>query len=299
MTFAIVAGLLLTIEIRDGCPLMPTFALAFPQIDPVAISFGPLAIRWYALGYLGGIFGGWWLMARLVSQPQLWPQGAPMTREQVSDLVLWVTVGIVAGGRLGYVLFYNAGYFAQNPMEIFQVWSGGMSFHGGFLGVIIALMLFARRHKIPLLSMGDGVACVVPIGLFLVRLTNFTNGELWGRPTDVPWAFVFPGAGHEPRHPSQLYEAGLEGLVLFILLLTLAYGYKAFAKPGLLIGVFFTFYGAARIFVENFREPDAHLGFIAGNLTMGMILSIPMVIAGLGFIYYAVKNPALKTSGKS
>ncbi|MGB1088139.1 MAG: prolipoprotein diacylglyceryl transferase, partial [Alphaproteobacteria bacterium] len=244
-----------------------------------------------ALGYLGGIFGGWWLMNRLVTANRLWPQGSTITREHVGDLVIWVTIGIVVGGRLGYVLFYNPAYFADNPGEIFAVWSGGMAFHGGFLGVVIALIMFARKYNIPMLSLGDAVACVVPIGLLLVRGANFINGELWGRPTDVPWGMVFPGAGHEPRHPSQLYEAGLEGLALFALLLLLAFAFKAFARPGLLIGVFFVFYGASRIFVENFREPDAHLGFIAGPLTMGMILSLPMIIAGMGFLIYAMRQP--------
>lgn len=271
---------------------MPTFALTFPQIDPVALSFGPIVIRWYALGYLAGIFGGWWLMARLVSSEKLWPQGRAMTREQVGDFVIWVTIGIVAGGRLGYVLFYNLPYFSRHPLEIFEVWGGGMSFHGGLLGVIIAIILFARRQKIPLLSLGDAVACVVPIGIFLVRIANFINGELWGRVTDVPWAMVFPGAGHEPRHPSQLYEAGLEGLLMFIVVMTLALGFKAFGRPGLLTGTFLTIYGISRMVVEQVREPDAHLGFIVGNLTMGLLLSIPMVVAGLAFILYARRTSA-------
>src|SRR3954467_643600 len=197
---------------------MPVFILTFPAFDPVLISFGPFVVRWYALAYIVGILGGWFYARAIVRSEQLWGGPAPLTVADYDDFVLWVTLGIILGGRLGYVLFYNPAYFAAHPLETVQLWKGGMSFHGGFLGCVIAVILFARRRGIPILSLGDITCAVAPIGLFLGRVANFINGELWGRPSDVPWAMAFPGAGPVPRHPSQLYEATLEGIVLFVVL---------------------------------------------------------------------------------
>jgi phosphatidylglycerol:prolipoprotein diacylglycerol transferase len=209
------------------------------------------------------------------------------------DFVLWVTIGIILGGRAGYVLFYNPSHFAAHPLEILQLWSGGMSFHGGFLGCVVAVVLFARRRGISILSLGDITCAVGTIGLFLGRLANFINGELWGRRTDVPWAMVFPGGGPSPRHPSQLYEAGLEGLALFgVLWLAMRMG--ALRRPGLIIGMFAIFYSIARTFSEFFREPDPQLGFLWGGLTMGMLLSVPLLLAGVAFSAAALSRPPLR-----
>jgi phosphatidylglycerol:prolipoprotein diacylglycerol transferase len=202
---------------------------------------------------------------------------------------LWVTLGIILGGRLGYVVFYNPVYFAAHPLEILQLWKGGMSFHGGFAGCAVAVILFGLKRGISVLSLGDITCAVGPIGLFLGRVANFINGELWGRPTDVPWAMVFPNAGPLPRHPSQLYEAALEGLLLLALLYA-AMRVGALRRPGLIIGLFAVGYAAARIFAEFFREPDAHIGLLWGGFTLGMLLSLPLLLAGLGFITYALKR---------
>ncbi|HEY9213011.1 MAG TPA: prolipoprotein diacylglyceryl transferase [Ancylobacter sp.] len=271
---------------------MPLLALPFPAIDPILIELGPFAIRWYALAYVAGLLLGWWLAKRLCSHPALWGGKAPIAPEQFDDAVVWIAFGVILGGRIGYVLFYNLPYYAAHPLEALTVWHGGMSFHGGFLGSILAMALFCWRRKLPLVSMLDIAAAVVPIGLFFGRLANFINGELWGRVTDVPWAFVFPNGGPEPRHPSQLYEAGLEGLVIFVVLL-LAVRAGALARPGLIAGIFVLLYGCARIFVEMFREPDAQLGYLYGGITMGMLLSVPMLLVGLYFIVRAARRPAL------
>jgi len=262
--------------------------LAFPAIDPIAVQIGPLAIRWYALAYIGGIVLGWWLARRLAA---LHPVAA--TREQVDDAVTWVTLGIILGGRLGYVLFYRPGYYVTAPWEALYLWHGGMSFHGGMLGVIIALWWFCRRQHIDPLLLGDRAAAVVPIGLFLGRLANFANGELWGRVSDVPWAMVFPTGGPEPRHPSQLYQAFLEGVVLFVLLQVLVRIPAIRARPGTLTGVFLVGYGIARLIGELFRQPDAHLGFLVAGITMGQLLSLPMVAVGLWLILRARQRPAV------
>jgi phosphatidylglycerol:prolipoprotein diacylglycerol transferase len=256
--------------------------LAFPVIDPVLIEIGPFAIRWYALAYIAGIVLGWRLARHLV-------QWAPKvaTAEQVDDYVTWVTLGIIAGGRLGYVLFYRPGYYVTAPWEALYVWQGGMSFHGGALGVIIATWWFARRNSLDWVAFADRVVCVVPIGLFFGRLANFINGELWGRVTDVPWAMVFPTGGPEPRHPSQLYQAGLEGACLFILLMVLARSERIRARPGVLSGAFLAGYGVARSLGELFRQPDAHLGFLVAGATMGQLLSVPMILAGAWLILRA------------
>lgn len=259
---------------------MPVHVLPFPNFDPVLIAIGPFAIRWYALAYILGILIGWAYARSLIRSERLWKGPAPMTPADFDDFILWVTLGIVLGGRAGYVLFYNPTYFAAHPLEIFQLWQGGMSFHGGFLGCVAAVLLFAHRSNIPALALGDITCAVAPIGLFLGRIANFVNGELWGRPTDVPWAFIFPDADALPRHPSQLYEAALEGLLL-LALLAFAVRCGALQRRGLVSGLFLLGYGLARIFVEFFREPDPQLGFIWGGLTMGMILSVPMAMAGL------------------
>jgi phosphatidylglycerol---prolipoprotein diacylglyceryl transferase len=267
---------------------MPFLAITFPVFDPIAISIGPIAIRWYALAYIGGIVLGWIYARSLIKKERLWGGPAPVSLPQLDDFILWVTVGIIVGGRTGYVLFYNPAFFAQHPAEIFQLWNGGMSFHGGFLGCVAAVMLFARRNGISILSLGDITTAVGPIGLFLGRLANFINSELWGRTTDasVPWAVVFPNGGPLPRHPSQLYEAALEGILLFTVLAVMI-RMGALKRPGLILGSFIAIYALARITGELFREPDPQLGFLWGGLTMGMLLSVPMIIAGLILIVLA------------
>ncbi len=269
---------------------MPPFlVLPFPVIDPVLISIGPFAIRWYALAYIGGILLGWMYARALIRAEELWGGKPPLRLEDFDDFILWVTLGIILGGRLGYVLFYNPAHYAANPLEAFELWNGGMSFHGGFLGCVAAVMLFGWKRKISIASLGDLTCAAAPIGLFLGRLANFINGELWGRTTDVPWAMVFPHGGPLPRHPSQLYEAVLEGLVLFIVLYMLIRG-GALRRPGLILGSFALFYALARSFCEFFREPDAQLGFLWGGMTMGMLLSIPLAIAGIIIIAFAMKR---------
>lgn len=269
---------------------MPFLTLPFPDIDPVLISIGPFAIRWYALAYIGGILLGWVYARWMIRKTELWAGGKPpMTVTDYDDFIVWVTLGIILGGRTGYILFYNPAYFAAHPSEIFQLWNGGMSFHGGFAGCVLAVVLFAWRRKISVLSLGDLTCAAGPIGLFLGRIANFINGELWGRTTDVPWAFIFPHAGPLPRHPSQLYEATLEGLVLFIVLALFVRG-GALKRPGLIVGIFAIGYALARSFCELFREPDAQLGFLWGGLTMGMLLSVPLLLAGIAFVVYALRR---------
>jgi phosphatidylglycerol:prolipoprotein diacylglycerol transferase len=272
---------------------MPHFALSFPAFDPVLIRLGPLAVRWYALAYIAGILLGWIYARAIIRSEQAWGGPAPMTTRDYDDFILWVTLGIIVGGRIGYVAFYNPAYFAANPGEIVQLWKGGMSFHGGFLGCVLAVILFALYRGIPMLSLGDITCAAGPIGLFFGRVANFINGELWGRPTDVSWAFVFPTGGPIPRHPSQLYEAVLEGLVLFaVLALMIRAG--ALKRPGLIIGAFAVGYAIARSFCELFREPDPQLGYLWGGLTMGMLLSLPLLLAGLAFIAHAMRREPLR-----
>ena len=267
---------------------MPFLAIAFPVFDPVAISLGPIAIRWYALAYIGGIVLGWIYARSLLKNEKLWGGPAPITVTQLDDFILWVTLGIIVGGRSGYVLFYNLPFFMQNPSAIFKLWEGGMSFHGGFMGCVVAVMWFARKNGVPILSLGDITTAVGPIGLFLGRLANFINSELWGRVTDdsVPWAVIFPNGGPLPRHPSQLYEAFLEGIVLFTVL-TVMIRMGALKRPGLILGSFILIYALARITGEMFREPDPQLGFLWRGLTMGMLLSLPMIVAGIILIVQA------------
>jgi phosphatidylglycerol:prolipoprotein diacylglycerol transferase len=257
------------------------FAIAFPIIDPVVISIGPFAIRWYALAYIAGLMLGWRYCRRLAAK------GGPVTPEAFDDFLTWATLGVILGGRLGYVLFYKPDYYIGHPLEIFAVWQGGMSYHGGMIGVLAAIWFYARRHALPFLALGDLVAAATPIGLFFGRIANFINGELYGRASDVPWAMAFPNGGPEPRHPSQLYEAVLEGLVLFIILAVLSSKPEIRARHGLIGGVFLAGYGIARIISEAFREPDSFLGFFALGTTMGQWLSLPMVVAGLVLIVRA------------
>jgi phosphatidylglycerol:prolipoprotein diacylglycerol transferase len=272
--------------------MAPSLVIPFPHIDPVLVQIGPFALRWYALAYIAGILIGWLLARALIANERLWGGPAPMTVTDFDDFVLWCTLGVILGGRIGYVLFYNSEHFLAHPAEILKLWNGGMSFHGGFIGVVIAVALFAHRRRIPALSLGDVTAAVYPIGHFLGRLANFINGELWGRVSDVPWAMVFPGGGPLPRHPSQIYQATIEGLLLFIVLIMFVRA-GALKRPGFVLGLFATGYGIARIVCEFFREPDPQLGFLWGGLTMGQLLSIPLILAGVALIAYARRRSPL------
>lgn len=299
--------------------------LPFPEIDPVLIHiWGAVAIRWYALSYIAGLMFGWWAAARMTHERALWKNPtfsnkAPITADQVGDLVVWATFGVILGGRIGWILFYGIALcgvspgsemcagpigghtlpldFLDHPMRLFTVWEGGMSFHGGLAGVALAVWLFCRRHKLQLLPVADMIAVVAPIGLFFGRLANFINGELWGKVTDVPWAMVFCNdtiraahrncpAGLQPRHPSQLYEAALEGIVLFLILQFALRRFKLNERPGLLTGMFFLGYGCFRFFVEFFREPD---GQFIGWFSMGMALSIPLWAAAGAFLWISLR----------
>src|SRR3712207_1029254 len=273
-------------------------ALSFPLIDPIAISIGPFAIRWYALAYVAGLLGGWFYAKRLAARAGLWGGLKQPKPIDVDDLIVWVALGVVLGGRIGYVLFYNLGSYLSQPLEILAVWRGGMSFHGGFLGAVLAIVLFARSRGLNPLAMLDMAAVVTPIGLFFGRIANFINGELWGRPApDFPYAVVFPEAGPVPRHPSQLYEALTEGLLLFLIMAVAARRF-GFRRPGLLGGIFVLGYALARIACEFFREPDPQLGFLFGSsvdalrggITMGMLLSLPMALAGAVAIALALRG---------
>lgn len=266
-------------------------AIAFPMIDPIIVQFGPLAIRWYSLAYVGGLLFAWWYVRRLIASYQRAGLEPPMSALETDDFLLWATLGVILGGRIGYVLFYQSAYYFSHPLEIFAVWQGGMSFHGGIIGVAAAVMAFAARRKRSLFGIGDLVVCAAPVGLMLGRLANFINGELYGRVSDVPWAVVFPGGGDLPRHPSQLYEAALEGLALFVLMTVLFRFTRLRETPGALTGIFLIGYAAARGTVEMFRQPDMHIGFVAGGATMGQLLSIPMVLLGL-YLLLRARKPA-------
>lgn len=270
---------------------MPPLVIPFPEIDPVAVAIGPFAIRWYALAYVASLLLGWWLARQLCRKEALWGRRAPLNDQGVDDFLLYMACGIVLGGRLGYVLFYNPAYYAAHPLEALAIWHGGMSFHGGLLGCVLALFLLARRYKAGIFQLFDLAAAVAPVGLFFGRIANFVNGELWGRPADVPWAMIFPLAGPEPRHPSQLYQASMEGLLLFAILMT-AVRLGGLKRPGLVSGLFLTGYGVARTVGEHFRQPDAHIGFLAGGLTMGMLLSLPMIALGISFLAIAKRRAA-------
>jgi len=287
--------------------------IPFPNVDPVLVSIplGPvtLTIHWYAIAYIVGILIGVWIVKRAIARPELWPaDNAPMIKTQVDDLMTWIIIGIIAGGRLGYVLFYEPAHFLSNPGDIIRVWDGGMAFHGGFIGVVVAAWVFAIRNAVPKLQLADTLAMATPPGLLLGRIANFVNAELWGRPTDVPWGVIFPGqraqdcpgvpVGECARHASQLYEAGLEGLVLGALLLVLAFSRGWLKTPGAICGMFLAGYGAARFFVEFYRVADAQfitpenpLGrviFVGDfGLSMGQLLSLPMIVLGIGLILFA------------
>lgn len=285
--------------------------IPFPDISPNLFSFTlfgyEIALRWYALAYIAGILFGWWIVLRAIRTPGLWAANPPMTAEQVERLLTWIIVGVILGGRLGYVLFYDLPTYLADPLQIIRVWEGGMSFHGGFTGVVIAALWFCRREGIPMLSMGDLLAIATPVGLMLGRIANFINAELWGRPTDLPWGVVFPGTAAQTcpdivglcaRHPSQLYQAALEGLLLALVLFWLAFRRGWFKRPGALMGMFLVGYGVARFLVEFVRQPDAQfvsegnpigwaVQFGTYGLTMGQVLSLPMIAVGLWFVLRA------------
>lgn len=262
----------------------PFFVIPFPDINPVAVSLGPFAIRWYALAYIAGLVIGWRYCLALSGRPPYL-----VRRSHIDDFLVWATLGVVLGGRIGYVLFYNLGYYLAHPSQALYVWRGGMSFHGGALGVTIALILFTRARNIRLFAFSDIVIQAVPIGLFFGRIANFINGELYGRPSDLPWAMIFPNGGPIPRHPSQLYEAGCEGILLFLLLfIAERRGVRRF--PGVETGLFLVGYALARMSGEFFRQPDPQLGYLIFGTTMGQLLSIPVLIAGLVIIFWARSN---------
>ncbi|HEY0112209.1 MAG TPA: prolipoprotein diacylglyceryl transferase [Allosphingosinicella sp.] len=246
-------------------------------LDPVLLELGPLKLRWYSLAYLAGILIGWWYLLKLLDRP-----GAPMARRHADDMVFYATLGIILGGRLGYVIFYKPDFYFSNPLEILQLWDGGMSFHGGVIGTSLGIMWLARKHDLQWLRIHDYVACCVPFGLFFGRVANFVNGELWGRTTDVAWAVAFPTGGPFGRHPSQLYEAGLEGILLFFVLWWLFWKTEARYQPGKLVGAFLLVYGLSRFTVEFVREPDEHLVWLAqqSGLSMGQWLTVPMILGG-------------------
>jgi phosphatidylglycerol:prolipoprotein diacylglycerol transferase len=283
-------------------PLAQGAAVQIPNFDPVLVHLGPLAIRWYALAYIAGILLGWRYAVTLVKNPRLWRGTTPTaTPLQIDDLILWVTLGIILGGRLGSVLFYSPQVIWTDPVAILRIWDGGMSFHGGVIGVSVALILFSRRYKLSLLGLADLAAACEPIGQFFGRCANFINGELWGRPTNGPWGMIFCNdhirAVHGAcpvgaRHPSQLYEAALEGVVLFLILRAATHLGKWLPRRGAVTGLFLFFYGAFRILLENVREPDVGMPDFPFGLTMGMILSWPMVFVGVFLIWWALRKPA-------
>ncbi|HYA73287.1 MAG TPA: prolipoprotein diacylglyceryl transferase [Roseiarcus sp.] len=270
---------------------MSTLVLPFPAINPILFQWGPLAIRWYALAYIAGLIAGWALIRRVVADDRLWGGTPRPSPDSIDDLLVYCAIGVIVGGRLGNVLFYDPSYYFAHPLEIFEIWQGGMAFHGGLIGAAAGVALFARRYKTPVLSVFDLASLSAPIGIFLGRLANFIKPELWGRPTDVPWAIIFPGSDGLPRHPSQIYEALLEGLAIFVAL-SLAARAGALRRPGLIAGAFGALYGAARIFSEFYRDPDPRLEDLGQGLTMGMVLSAPLIVIGLGLIAWSVRGAA-------
>jgi phosphatidylglycerol---prolipoprotein diacylglyceryl transferase len=263
-------------------------ALPYPHIDPVFFELGPLQFRWYGLMYLIGLSAAYFLIRRKAAA-----KGLGLTSDQIYDMVVFAAFGVFIGGRIGYTLFYNFPYYSQHPLKIFAVWEGGMSFHGGLIGTTIALLLFSKRRGIPFYTIGDLAAAVTPIGLFFGRLGNFINGELFGRPTDVDWCMVFPAGGPACRHPSQLYEAGLEGALLFTVIWLVG---RRPTPPGTLVWTFITGYGICRLIVELFREPDQHMGFVLGPITMGQMLSAPMVLLGIFMLVWGYHKAGTKTA---
>jgi phosphatidylglycerol:prolipoprotein diacylglycerol transferase len=289
-------------------------AIPFPNISPEIFSFNvfgfEVALRWYAMGYIVGIALGWQIIKAALKRPHLWRNGAPMQASQLEDLLTYIVVGVIGGGRLGYVFFYKPAEFLANPIDILKIWEGGLSFHGGFLGVVIAVYLFSRRQNVPLSDLADIIAVAATPAVLLVRIANFINAELWGRQTDVPWGVIFPGQAAqacatalEPcvRHPSQLYEAGLEGLLLGTIMIVLAFHFGALKKSWLLSGLFFMGYGIARFIVEFFRQPDAQFVSVGNELglafhingyglTMGQTLTLPMIIIGFVVVVLAQRR---------
>jgi phosphatidylglycerol:prolipoprotein diacylglycerol transferase len=259
---------------------MPLFVIPFPAIDPVAVSLGPFAVRWYALAYIAALVIGWRYCLVLAARPPYL-----VRRQDVDDFLVWATLGVVLGGRIGYVLFYNPSFYFGHPIQALYVWHGGMSFHGGALGVTIAIILFTRARRILLFAFSDIITEAIPIGLFFGRIANFINGELYGRPSDVPWAMIFPNGGPVPRHPSQLYEALCEGILLFVLLFV-AERLGARRRSGIVTGLFLVGYAAARMSGELFRQPDPQLGYLVFGTTMGQLLSVPVLIAGILIILW-------------
>ena len=257
-------------------------------VRPEVFTIGGFSLRWYSLGYIVGLLFVWWMLLKMIRLP-----GAPMTSDNVDAFITWATFGIIVGGRLGYVIFYNPAQYLANPLEILQVWDGGMSFHGGALGVILGCFGFGWKNRVSGLRVLDYCAPVSPFGIGLVRLANFVNGELWGRPTGSNWGVIFPAAGPEPRYPSQLFEAGLEGAVLLTILTLLFWGTRARLRPGLLAGVFGVGYGLSRFVVEFYREPDRQLGFLSTGLTMGQTLTLPLIIIGAALIVRALVRPPI------
>ena len=266
---------------------MSLFALPFPAIDPVAFELGPLVVRWYALSYLVGFVAGWRLAIYLARRSPIRPNG-----EDADAFIVWAIIGVILGGRLGYVLFYNLPVYAENPLSALWIWEGDMAFHGGLIGMLLAMYIFARVRGFRFLALGDLIAAVVPIGIFFGRIANFIHGELYGRVSDVSWAVTCPAGGGLPRHPSQLYEAFLEGLVLFIVMMVMMRSQRLRARPGTIGGTFLMLYGLFRFLVEFVREPDAQLGFLWLGATMGQILSVPMILLGLALVIFARPVPA-------
>jgi phosphatidylglycerol:prolipoprotein diacylglycerol transferase len=273
---------------------MPTLVLPFPAINPVLVQWGPLAIRWYALAYIAGLVLGWRLIRHIVSDDRYWNGVKRPSPESIDDLLVYCAFGVIIGGRLGNVLLYDPQYYFSHPIEIFKIWEGGMAFHGGLIGALIGILIFSRRYGAPTLTVVDLCSLVAPIGIFLGRIANFIRPELWGRRTDVPWAVIFPGTDGQPRHPSQIYEALLEGLLAFVILYALAQ-MGALRRPGVITGVFAIVYGAARIFSEFFREPDPRLEELGRGLTMGMVLSLPLIVAGFGVLAWSLRRPGIPT----
>ena len=269
---------------------MPLLALPYPVINPTLIEIGPFAIRWYALAYIAGLIIGWALIRRALRDDAFWNGAARPSDDSVDDLLVYCALGVIIGGRLGNVFFYDPGFYLAHPIDILKLWEGGMAFHGGLIGALVGAFLFSWRHRAPFWTTIDLVALTAPIGIFLGRIANFIRPELWGRPTDVPWAVIFPGSDGQPRHPSQIYEALLEGLVVFIVLQIAARG-GALRRPGLVTGLFGVLYGFARIFCEFFRDPDPRLEDLGHGLTMGMILSAPLVIIGICLLIWSTRRP--------
>ena len=273
---------------------MPTLVLPFPAINPVLVQWGPLAIRWYALAYIAGLVLGWRLIRHIVSADRYWKGLKRPSVDSIDDLLVYCAFGVIIGGRLGDVLLYDPHYYFAHPLEIFKIWEGGMAFHGGLIGAFIGILMFSYRYGVRPLTVLDLCSLVAPIGIFLGRIANFIRPELWGRPTNVPWAVIFPGTDGQPRHPSQVYEALLEGLLAFVILYVLAQ-MGVLRRPGIITGTFAVLYGAARIVSEFFREPDPRLEDLGQGLTMGMVLSLPLIAAGVGVLVWSLRRPGIPT----